>query len=247
MEDTTPVLKQKAEFESVLADYRPSDEAIKQLNKTKTLFLIGPTGSGRNTLIDELVKTGDFYYVLSDTTRPPRMKDGRLERNGESYWHITEDAFLDGLRAGRYLEAAIIHGQQVSGSNSEEYRKAEEQGKVATTDIEGIHGPPIFHEYSPSALFVFVVPPSFDEWMRRLNRRGKMAEQELRTRLSTAEKEIAVALTRSYYHFMVSRDIPHNVKAAMSIVKTGEAIDDEVEAHQRAEILLREIREYLGS
>ncbi len=247
MEDTTPHLKHKAEFKQILTQYRPSKEAIDVLNKTKTLFLVGPTGSGRNTLIDELVKAGGYYYVLSDTTRPPRMKEGRLERNGESYWHITEEKFLEGLRQGRYLEAAIIHGQQVSGSNSDEYLKAYNSGSVATTDIEGIHGPPVFHEYSPSALFVFMVPPSFDEWMVRLNRRGKMATAELVTRLESADKEITAALTRSYYHFMVSRDVPHNVKAAMYIVESGKAIDDEIEARERAETLLGDIREFLSS
>ncbi len=67
------------------------------------------------------------------------MVGDRLEYDGESYWHITEDQFLDGLRDGRYIEAAIIHGQQVSGSNIIEYEKARDAGKITLKDIDGLY------------------------------------------------------------------------------------------------------------
>ena len=198
-----------------------------------------------NTSIPKLqVESGKFYFVRSDTTRPRRIHGDRLEENGEFYWHIKEDDFIDGLKNGDYLEAAIIHNQQVSGSNSAEYEKATTENKVAITDIEGIYGPPVFHNYSKKAQFIFLIPPGFREWMDRLNRRGKMSHEELKNRLISAEKEIVEALKRPYYHFMVSVDIEHNVQSVMNISEGKPGLDSEDEAKAKAKNLLEDIRNY---
>lgn len=244
MEDTTPVLVEKAKFQKILKGYRPSDDAIEALHNTRTLVLVGPTGSGKNTLITHLVKAGRFYFVLSDTTRPPRMHDNRMEQNGEFYWHITEQDFLAGLERGDYLEAAVIHDQQVSGSNNSEYKKASEQGKIAVTDIESIYGVPVFREYSDKITFIFMVPPSFDEWMRRLKHRGEMTEKELQNRMISADEEILTALQRPYYHFIVSDDIADNVRTVTDLMDKGIELRDNDSARAQTEQLLQDIREY---
>lgn len=238
-------LKNKQEFKKLLSNYKPSDEAISILNDAEVLFLVGPSGCGRNTLIEHLVGTGKFYFVLSDTTRPRRMQGDRLEKDGEFYWHITEDAFLKGLKEGNYLEAAIIHEQQVSGSNSLQYKIATDQNKIAVTDIEGIYGPPAFRDYSKKAKFIFIVPPSFEIWIDRLNRRGAMSRHELIRRLTSAKKEISVALERDYYHFIVSEDIEHNVQSATNIVNEQKSLDSEDRAKKIATELLVEIDAFL--
>lgn len=240
------VLEHKKEFELVLKNYRPSDESIAVLNQFPVLFLVGPSGCGRNTLIEHLVETGKFYFVRSDTTRPRRMQGDRLEHDGEFYWHISEETFLDGLKRGDYLEAAIIHEQQVSGSNSAQYKVAASQNKIATTDIEGIFGPPVFREYSQSAKFIFLVPPSFEIWIDRLNRRGAMEKSELKRRLISAQKEINAALSREYYHFVVSREIQHSVESAVSIMNNNDSLDSEEHAKSIAIQLLSDIENFLS-
>jgi guanylate kinase len=248
IQKSKPVLQKKAEFEAVLQSYRPSDEAIKVLRSTRTLFMIGTTASGRNTLINELLKTGMYYSILSNTTRPRRMIGDRLEYDGESYWHITEDQFLEGLRDGRYIEAAIIHGQQVSGSNISEYEKARDAGKVTLKDIEGLYGPPVIHGYSPEAMFVFILPPAFEEWIERLRRRGAMSAEELRTRLLTSIEEIKAALERDYYQIIVSGDLSENTEAVHAFVRDGKPINLSWQrARDHAEQLLIEIALYLQS
>jgi guanylate kinase len=248
MADQKPRLANKAEFESILKDYRPSDASIRVLRSTKTVYMIGPTASGRNTLINELIKTGKYRFILSNTTRPRRMLGDRLEHDGETYWHITEDQFLRGLQDGKYIEAAIIHGQQVSGGYIGEYQKAQDNNLVAITDMEGLYGPPVIHSYSPEALFIFILPPTFEEWITRLQNRGKMSSEELAKRLQTAQKEIAAALERDYYSYIISSDLQANALAVHAFITNGVSIDtDQQMARDHAEQLLIDVRLYLES
>lgn len=248
MADQKPALTKLDEFTALLKSYRPSADAIRILRETKTVYIMGPTASGKNTLITELLKTGYYYNVLSNTTRPRRMFGDRLERDGEFYWHITEDEFIDGLKKGSYIEAAVIHNQQVSGGYIYEYRKAQTQNKIAITDVEVISGSPTIHGYSTGAHFIFILPPMFEEWMARLEYRGKMTKEETIRRLETAQQEIAVALERDYYAYIISGDLEANVQAVHAYVRDDVPMDiNQQTAKNHAEQLLIDIQLYLCS
>jgi guanylate kinase len=94
-----------AEFKEVLAKYQISDRAKSVLKDLSLVLMLGPTSSGRNTIIRRQIETGHYYYIVSDTTRPPRVNDGVLEQNGKEYWFRTEAEVLADLKAGEYLEA----------------------------------------------------------------------------------------------------------------------------------------------
>src|SRR5690349_7662236 len=98
-------LKHIDEFREVLANYHLSDEAKQTLNDLHLVLMVGPTSSGRNTIIRELVKTGSYHFIVSDTSRKPRHNDGILEQNGREYWFREEADMLQDLRHGMFLEA----------------------------------------------------------------------------------------------------------------------------------------------
>ncbi len=205
MSDTNKIVK-LAEFQRVLKDYRPNIEVVDLINQIKFVFLVAPAGAGRNTLIHNLIMTGKYYYLISDTTRQPRINNGVLEYNGAEYWYKTEREILDSLRRGEYLEAALIHNQQISGISIHELRTAIERQLIAITDID-IQGGAYLHDFGLEADFIFILPPDFDEWMRRLDSRGKMDPHEKKRRLQSAKREIKQALDAGYYKFVVNWDL----------------------------------------
>lgn len=199
-------LKHYTEFEEVLKNYHASDHAKETLKDLKLVLLLAPTSGGRNTIIRHQIKTGRYYYIISDTTRPPRLNDGVMEQNGKEYWFKTEEEMLSDLKKGEYLEAELIHRQQVSGISIRELEKAQAQQKVAITDVDlkGVHN--IMQE-KPDAFAIMLLPPSFDEWQRRLNGRGRMPTPELKRRLETAGAILQDGLRQNYYHFVISEDV----------------------------------------
>lgn len=236
-EQSSP-LKHLAEFQRILKDYKPSLEILDLLQRTKLVLLVAPAAAGRNTIIRNLIMTGKYHFLVSDTTRRPRINNGVPERNGEEYWFKTEEEFLHGLTNGAYVEAAIIHRQQVSGISLQELRAADAAGKIAINDVE-IQGCDNIKSFSDSTVPVFILPPSFDEWMRRLDGRGAMDPAEKRRRLISAVEEIQLALERSYFKFIINWDLRLTVEELHEHIVSGNfGVAEQTTAHSHAQQLL---------
>ncbi len=196
-------LKHLDEFKQVLAHYTVSEASKRILKQTQLVLLAAPTSAGRNTIIRELLKTGEYHYIVSDTTRQPRINDGVLEQNGVEYWFRTEEEVLADLQAGKFVEAAIIHNQHVSGISIRELDQARQEEKIAITDIEVVGAHNIV-EAKPDTVAIFVLPPNLEEWLHRLRYRGKLSPAEVRRRLESAGNEFKLALERDYYNFVIN-------------------------------------------
>jgi len=234
------------EFREVLADYHPSNKAWKELEGLQLVLLVGPSSSGKNTIINQLAKSGLYYFVVSDTTRQPRVNNGILEENGREYWFRSEVDVLADLREGKFLEASIIHNQQVSGMSIRELHTAIEQQKIAIDEIEVI-GADHIHTLIPSAQFLFVLPPSFDEWVTRMNVRGELPADETKRRLESAVAEITTALDRDYYVFVVNDTFMQTTKLVNAIIH-DHTIDEEAQrvAKETARQLLVDTEQFLA-
>ncbi len=213
-------LKRLDEFREILKSYKVSQNSKDELSQTQFVLLVAPTSVGRNAIAKELVRTGDFHYVVSDTTRHPRINDGVSEEDGREYWFKSEEYVLDGLKSGRYLEAAIIHNQQVSGISITEIEKSYQHNKVAVKDIE-VQGARTIIELNPDVISVFVLPPNLDEWMRRLKNRGEMSKDEFKRRLNSSLNEFDYAIESDSFIFLINDKLAHAVKIIQDIVKNG--------------------------
>lgn len=241
------VLKYLDEFQTLLQNYTVSNATKVVLRQTDLLLLVAPTSSGRNTIIRELIKTGNYHYIVSDTTRKPRINDGVLEKNGREYWFRTEEQVLADLRAGRFIEAAVIHNQQVSGISVREVETAFRQGKIGVTDIE-IVGVQTIMRLKPDTKAVFVLPPNFEEWQRRIKHRGKMSSQELYRRMQSAYREFMAALEHNYYLFVINDDLLAAAEQINHIARFGQQLpEQQAKGRQLAEQLLIETKSFLQS
>ena len=233
------------DFRSALQHYRLSDAAKATLADLRLVLLVGPTSSGKNTVINELLKLGTYHYIVSDTTRKPRVNDGVLEQNGKEYWFRTEEDMLDEISKGNFLEAALIHNQQVSGTSIRELDIARKTNRVALAEVE-IAGAGSTYIAKPDTIIIFNVPPNFDIWMRRLEGRGVMPKDEFRRRLTTACDEFEAALTHDYYHFVVNDNIANTVAIIDDMAQRSEF--DHAKEHQAREMvkeLYRQTKDYL--
>lgn len=235
-----------AEFRSVLNGYTLSKESLHTLLATKLALLVGPTACGRNTIINELVETGAYYHIVSDTTRTIRTKGGKpVEVNGREYWFRNEDDVLADLQQGEYMEAAIIHNQQVSGCNMRELEAAKQADKIAIKDMEP-NGTHFVHGMKPDAVIIFVLPPNFDEWMHRLRTRSELPEDEIRRRLESSDAEIEVALHRDYYKFVINDRLEVAIMEVDMIAREGRTDAARQQAgRELAQQLHRDIKAYL--
>lgn len=209
-------LKYLTEFIDLLSRYQTSDHSKQILAGTNLVLMVAPSAAGRNTIIQELLKSGKYHFVVSDTTRHPRENNGNLEHNGREYWFRPEEEVLADVKAGNFLEAAVIHGQQVSGISVRELVRARDEARIAITDIEinGVHN---VIQAKPDVKAIFVMPPSFEQWMHRLDGRGTLSMAEKRRRMHSAVKEFKAALKHPYFRFVINDTLDHAVEQINAI------------------------------
>jgi len=242
-----PNLEHYDQFKSLLSGYQINDEGKELLEQTKLVLMTSPTSVGRNSIINELVKTGEYEFIISDTTRPKRENNGVMEEDGVQYWFKSEEEILEDLKAGRFLEADIIHNQQVSGISMRELEKATKDNKIAIDELYYI-GADKVKKVKPDTFVIFVLPPSYEEWMRRLLGRGEMTTDEVKNRLKSAELELESTAERDYYRYVINDDLQEATQTVRRIVEKGEYSEEE---HQKGKDLawklLSEVKKQLYS
>lgn len=204
-------LTHRDEFTDMLATYQVSPRALESLKSVKLVLLLAASASGRNTLINKLLTTGRYNFIVSDTTRRPRINNGVLEQNGREYWFRSEEQLLNDLKSGELLEAEVIHHQQVSGISMRELEKAALNQKVSITDVD-IGGIKRILKAKPDVVAILLLPPSFEEWQHRLSSRGQLHDGEYQRRMQTAAKIFSEALTIKELVVIISDSLERSAK-----------------------------------
>ncbi len=218
------------QFSRVLKDYRPIPEAVELLRDINFVAFFGPSASGKNTIIKDLVESGLYYYIVSDTTRQKRINNGIPEKDGVEYWFRDEEDFLSELKKGQFLEAEIIHNQQVSGVSLRELQKARSLKKTAVADLD-IGGIEKVLSINEMIKVYLILPPSFNTWIKRLKLRNPIDEQEIKRRLITAVRIFKSARTIKNLiivintnHNLASKNIRLNLEQG-EVIQHGDSND----------------------
>jgi guanylate kinase len=154
----------------------------------KLIVLTGPSGVGKGTLMNAILQRyPELHYSVSATTRSPRPG----EVNGKNYHFITRSEFEKLVTQGEFLEWAEFAGN-FYGTPREAVLNHIQSGKLVVLEIELEGARQIRHTF-PSALSIFILPPSFAELEKRIRGRGQDTEEAISRRLNRAEEEIAAA------------------------------------------------------
>lgn len=229
-----------------LSVYKPDDSARQLIKDTRILLLVGPTGAGKDSLKDELLKTGEYHHIVSHTTRPPRINHGVLEQDGREYHFIDKTTAEKMLDEHGFIEAKIYSGN-LYGTSVAEIQAAHDEGKTAMTDIE-VQGVAEYKALDPGVMAVFLLPPDFKTWQERLQRRyGDVVDaQDSRLRMETALKELHELLNTNYYVPVINDDLETALGQIKTVVNsTDHTTADEPAARKVAEQLASDIQDHL--
>ena len=192
------------------------------------LFIVSaPSGTGKTTLVAQLVKTvPEIVVSRSYTSRPPRPG----EADGVDYNFVDDDRFTALVDAGGLLEWATVFGRRY-GTGREETERQRRAGRdvVLVIDVQGARQ---VRRHCPDAIAIFVLPPSSRVLEQRLRQRGDgdVGEQQIRRRLDTARREVAAS--ERYDYLVVNDHVDRCVAQLRSIVMAERArtpaVDDTV-------------------
>ena len=155
--------------------------------RSRLAVLAGPTAVGKGTIAaDVRAHHPEIWISVSATTRSPRPR----EVHGVHYWFVSDDEFDRMVADDELLEWAVVHGAARYGTPRAPVEQALAEGRPSLLEID-LQGARQVRERMPDALFVFLMPPSWDELVRRLVGRGTESEDERARRLQTAREELA--------------------------------------------------------
>jgi len=149
----------------------------------------GPSGCGKSTLIRRVLAGLDgVRFSVSHTTREKRES----EVEGKDYYFVSQDRFLRLVKKNFFIEWAVVHGA-CYGTSKRELTKDRNLDIILDIDVQGAAQ---VRKKLGTAVFIFVLPPSFRELRKRIEKRSLDSALVIRKRLATARKEV-----RSYTAF----------------------------------------------
>lgn len=149
------------------------------------LFVItGPSGCGKTTLVKHVMeKVKDVQFSVSHTTRKKRNS----EKEGRDYYFVSKSEFEQMIKEDKFAEWAVIHGNHYGTSKREIEKKGTLGDLLLDIDVQGAEQ---IKEKLKRGVFIFILPPLFEELKTRLEERGQESPDSIKKRLEDARKDI---------------------------------------------------------
>ena len=152
------------------------------------VVLSGPSGVGKDAALNEMRKLDrPWHFVVTATTRTIRPG----ETDGIDYIFLDEPTFLEMKDRNEFVECAQVYGRWYGVPRSQ-VTDGLQAGKDVILKID-VQGAATVRKMAPEALFIFMVPGSFEELRDRLAQRMTESTPEMELRLKTASDELRQA------------------------------------------------------
>jgi guanylate kinase len=176
------------------------------------LFIVvsAPSGTGKSSICRKMLAAcPSIKFSVSYTSRPPRPR----EVNGKDYYFISREDFRKRIKRGEFIEWVDNYGH-FYGTPWKTMDKCFQKGKDLLLDVEPRGAKKIKRKFK-GGVFVFVLPPSRKELLKRLKKRGHESEPIIQARLAQAERELKEI---SWYDYIIfNKDLEKAVDQLRSI------------------------------
>lgn len=149
------------------------------------LFIItGPSGCGKTTLVKQVMENvKDVQFSVSHTTRKKRNS----EKEGRDYYFVAKSEFEQMIKEEKLAEWTVIHGNHYGTSKREIEKKGTRGDLLLDIDVQGAGQ---IKSKLKKGVFIFILPPLFEELKARLEKRGQESPDSIKERLEVARKDI---------------------------------------------------------
>jgi len=174
----------------------------------------GPSGVGKNTLLNYVLKKiKGIYYLPSVTTRPKR----KGEMQGREYYFVTKDVFEELIRKGLLLEWKKIHTGDYYGTHFPTINYALKNNYDLITDMDVLGCAEVVQRLDKRTVTIFIQPPDMEELKKRLYQREK-DDKAVKKRLERVDMEMSYV--SAYDHVIVNDDLEKGGEELLRILRS---------------------------
>jgi len=181
-------------------------------NNAKLFVISAPSGTGKSTVIDAVMKElPRLKKPISYTTRRPRPG----EKNGVDYNFVSVVEFENMKEQGKFLEWANVYGNMY-GTSLKTVKSSLTSGNFLLKDIDTQGALQLKKKLGDNAVLIFIEPPTLQELENRIRQRACDSEQQIKTRLDNAKKEMSEA--SKYDHVIINDELKNAVNDLKKII-----------------------------
>jgi guanylate kinase len=179
----------------------------------KLVIFSAPSGSGKTTIVQHLVKKfPELEFSVSACSRGRR----KGEVDGVNYYFLSVQEFRDKIKNDEFVEWQEVYADHFYGTLKSEILRIWSHGKHVIFDVDVEGGLNLKKQFSDNALAIFVKAPSIAHLEARLRGRETETDESIARRMAKAEKEMKVA--DQFDVILMNADLEMALKEAERIV-----------------------------
>lgn len=219
------------ELRTLVSSYKPSPKILLAMANIQVLGVVGPSASGKTTIMKTLVaKSPSVKFILDETSRAPRPG----EVGGVDFLFRTKEEILEDLKNGELVQVALGPNGDLYCTRLSSY-PSDTAGVIAFVPaaVKEFRQLPI-----KSFQAAFIVPYNFkawQQWLAKQAKAGSWSEEKLQSRLAEAKESYEFAMADKDIHFVLNDNIERAGKRLAQIA-AGETPADEQKAKHAANI-----------
>ena len=182
---------------------------------SRIIIFSAPSGSGKSSIIKELLKEEDLNlaFSISTTSRIPRGK----EQNGVEYYFISVDEFKEKIDKQAFIEWREVDAGNFYGTYQSEIDRLSSLGKNIVFDLDVFGGINLKKIFGKQALSIFIQPPSLEELKKRLEKRNTETIEKIQIRIDKAKYELEQSIY--FDRLIINEDLSESVKEASQMIR----------------------------
>ncbi len=180
--------------------------------KGEIIVVSAPSGAGKTTIVKQILKQyPDIVFSVSATTRPKRA----VETDGVEYYFITENEFVEKIENDEFVEWEKFYDYYY-GTFKKRVDNCINERKTILLELD-VKGSLSLKKIYPEAHLIYIMPPSYEELIKRLKGRKTENSEDFKKRVERAKMELS--LKDQFDYIIENKDLEKAIKETSDLIR----------------------------